>query len=203
MLGPQVIASDPAIAGFVSCAGTVRNLRDIIRIQAQGGIDAAVARGADHRELEEQHRQSMDAVLESDDVSESRGWLRDWFRADMEGTLGQVRCPVLVVQGDKDCQVPWVCAVEMVEVLAKAGNEDVELALFANIDHLLKFEPGISSAARYHEGADRKTEPVVSKTIVAWCQRALAGAPSPVAASATQGFANALAAMSPSAEARA
>ena len=190
MLGPRVITHEPEIAGFVSCAGTVRNLLDIIRFQGEGAMKAAIEQGADAEELQRQADASIAALMESDSVENSQGWLRDWFGTDMVATLNQVQCPVLILQGDKDGQVPWVCALEMAEVLVKAGNEDVELALIANIDHVLKFEGAASVGGSYHKGADRKTEPIVSKTIVSWCQRVAAGEPPPAKDIPTQSFLN-------------
>lgn len=190
MLGPRVITHEPEIAGFVSCAGTVRNLLDIIRFQSEDAMKKAIEQGADPEELEKQAAASIAALMESDAVDNSQGWLRDWFQTDMVATLNQVQCPVLIVQGDKDGQVPWVCALEMAEVLSKAGNNDVELALFANIDHLLKFEPLASIEGSYHKGAHRKTEPIVANTIVSWCNRVAAGDPQPAKDIPTQSFLN-------------
>lgn len=196
MLGPRVIAEEPGIAGFVSCAGTVRNLQDIIRFQSEGAMKTAIEQGADPAELEAKAAESLAALMNSDSVENSMGWLRDWFQADMVATLSQVQCPVLVIQGDKDGQVPWVCALEMAEVLSKAGNDDVELALFANIDHLLKFEPLASEQGSYHRGAGRPTEPIVANTILRWCQRVAAGDPPPAAHIPTQSFLNGFEALS-------
>ena len=190
MLGPRTITQEPEIAGFVSCAGTVRNLLDIIRFQSEDAMKKAIEQGADPQELEKQAAASIAALMESDAVDNSQGWLRDWFQTDMVATLNQVQCPVLIVQGDKDGQVPWVCALEMAEVLSKAGNKDVELALFANIDHLLKFEPMASIEGSYHKGAHRKTEPIVANTIVSWCKRVAAGEPQPAKDIPTQSFLN-------------
>lgn len=190
MLGPRVITQEPEIAGFVSCAGTVRNLQDIIRFQSEGAMKKAIEQGADPEELEKQAAASVAALMEGDSVENSQGWLRDWFNTDMVATLNQVQCPALIIQGDKDGQVPWVCALEMAEVLKKAGNDDVELALFANIDHLLKFEPLASIQGSYHKGAHRKTEPIVANTIVSWINRVVAGDPLPAKDIPTQSFLN-------------
>jgi uncharacterized protein len=202
MLGPRVILEEPEIAGFVSCAGTVRNLQDIIRFQSQGAMKAAIEQGADPAELEKKAAESVAALMSSDSVENSMGWLRDWFQADMVATLSNVRCPVLIIQGDKDGQVPWVCALEMAEVLRSTGNQDVELALFANIDHLLKFEPLASVQGSYHRGAGRPTEPIVANTLVRWCQRIAAGEPPAAADIPTQSFLNGFEALSAAVGAR-
>lgn len=190
MLGPRVFTEEPELAGVISCAGTVRNLLDIIRFQSEGAMKDAIKKGADPEELEAQAAKSIADLMASDAVDNSMGWMRDWFGADMDATLSAVTCPVLIIQGDKDGQVPWVCALEMAEVLSKAGNRDVELALFANIDHLLKFEPLASIEGSYQKGADRKTEPIVANTIVSWCQRVVSGDPPPAASIPTQSFLN-------------
>ena len=190
MLGPRTILQEPDIAGFVSCAGTVRNLLDIIRFQSEGAMKRAIEQGADPEELQKQADASIAALMEGDSVENSQGWLRDWFSTDMVAMFNQVQCPVLIIQGDKDGQVPWICALEMAEVLRKAGNEDVELALFANVDHVLKFEPLASIEGSYHRGAHRKTEPIVANTLVSWCQRVAAGEKPPAADIPTQSFLN-------------
>lgn len=191
LLAAIVASRDPNVAGVVSCAGVSTGLYECMRFQAEararsmpdddvmGEFDAMCAR----------IRAGRDTQMAGQPVSGA--WVREWWATDVPAVLAAVRCPVLVVQGDKDCQVAWPEAVGMTSILRAAGNPDVELALFANVDHLLKFEPEISTAARYQQLGSRPTEPGVLATITAWAQRVLVRG-EPPARVPGQGFAGAL-----------
>jgi dienelactone hydrolase len=50
-----------------------------------------------------------------------------------------VKCPVLVVVGDRDTVVPSQQSATVIkETLAKAGNPDVSVKIFSGADHFMK-----------------------------------------------------------------
>jgi pimeloyl-ACP methyl ester carboxylesterase len=83
-------------------------------------------------------------------------------------TIKKVKCPVLIVQGEKDFQVSPSNAIALRDTLEKSKNGKVRLLLFPNIDHLLKFEPAQSSELSYISKINRKVEPLILKSISSW-----------------------------------
>ncbi len=53
-------------------------------------------------------------------------------------TLEKVRCPVLVIAGEKDLQVPPENLMEIKKALEKGGNRNVSTKLFPNLNHLFQ-----------------------------------------------------------------
>ena len=49
--------------------------------------------------------------------------------------------PVLILQGDKDYQVPFSEAELLSSALQDAGNEDVEIDLISDLNHLMRSHP--------------------------------------------------------------
>lgn len=184
MLAPQLVARGLAVAAVASCASTARGLTFVLDHQFAGAARRAAKSGQDPREVWASYDRltvdvglGMDAVPFGLDGFESGRWIRGWTAIDVPGALAAVACPVLLVHGDKDFQVPWVEALHMNDILRGAGNADVTLALFSNVDHLLKFEPGWSAPSRYHEHPNRPMEPIVAATVAQWFVRALSGTP--------------------------
>ncbi|HEX9795099.1 MAG TPA: prolyl oligopeptidase family serine peptidase [Planctomycetota bacterium] len=73
-------------------------------------------------------------------------WLRDHGQQDPAANLAKVKCPVLILQGERDIQVladkdPPL----LVAALENAGNDDHELIVFPELDHLFKKTTGPKS----------------------------------------------------------
>jgi hypothetical protein len=195
MLAPQLVARGLPVAAIASCASTARGLPFVLEHQFAGAARRAAACGQDPAEVEASYERLMadvasgtDAVAFGVEGFESGRWIREWAAVDVSTALAAVTCPVLLVHGDKDWQVPWTEALHMHDVLLTAGNTDVTLALFSNVDHLLKFEPAWSSPQRYHASPNRPMVPMVASTLAAWFSRVLSGDPSSPSPDPWQGF---------------
>ena len=68
-------------------------------------------------------------------------WLREHFQHDPLATIAQVSCPVLIIQGEKDLQIPAKEAKLLAAGLAGGGNSDVTLDIFPDLNHLLRYHP--------------------------------------------------------------
>jgi dienelactone hydrolase len=85
----------------------------------------------------------------------------------------EIRSPALILQGGKDL---FTIIPEEAQLLKEAfndgGNEEVELVVFANLDHLFRLEPGQPRLDHYHEDRGPVAAEVVD-TIVDWMKDAL------------------------------
>jgi fermentation-respiration switch protein FrsA (DUF1100 family) len=125
-------------------------------------------------------KELIEKVKRGDEYVEIEGhkvyakWYREHFAHDPLETIKKVKCPVLIVQGEKDFQVPFSNAIALRDALEKSGNSKVRLLLFPNIDHLLKFEPDKSNQLSYISKMNRNVEPLILKSITSWAKSTIA-----------------------------
>lgn len=94
-----------------------------------------------------------------------REYLRQHMALDQAETFKRIRCPVLILQGERDALVLAHHAVEAARALADAGNKHVSLRIFPNLSHIFApspLDPGVA--------AEKKNEisPEVLETIRKW-----------------------------------
>lgn len=171
----RAAARDPRIAAIALYGAPADGILDLARWH---GLQSAWRTGDDSHiaQLEAALKDAADGAASFTwfgGQCESGAWLREWANLDMSAILGDVRCPVLVAHGDKDWHVPWQSAGRIAQELTDTGNSDVTLQLFSNIDHLLRFEPGLSTPDRYLAEPDRPMEPLVLRSLTAWATRVL------------------------------
>jgi pimeloyl-ACP methyl ester carboxylesterase len=77
-------------------------------------------------------------------------WYREHFQHDPLETIRGVPVPVLILQGEKDVQVPPEDAHQLARALEEAGNTAVVLNVFADLDHLLRWHPERASLGYTH-----------------------------------------------------
>lgn len=194
LIAPQLCARGHEVAGVVFAASTGLGLMSVAKHQFAGAAARAVAQGLsptdaweDFALLQQQVADGTDLVAYGKDGLESGEWFRSWADLDVPGTLLKVQCPALVIHGDRDYQVPWTESLRIVQQLRQAGNADVTLNLFSNVDHLLKFEPEWSAPERYQQ-VDRPMEPLVARSLVAWTRRVVGLGDRPALGDPWQGF---------------
>ncbi|NHJ21750.1 MAG: alpha/beta fold hydrolase [Candidatus Lokiarchaeota archaeon] len=188
IIGPVLCVEDPTIAALVICAGTSQKLDDIMLQQAKYTREMLKRLTQEQKEKlgvkdtpdpVEVIEKLIEKVKHGDEYVEVGGhkvyakWFREHFAHDPLETIKQVKCPVLIVQGEKDFQVPFSNALALRDALEKSGNNNVRLMLFPNIDHLLKFEPGQSSQLKYISKMNREVEPLILKSIAGWTESVL------------------------------
>jgi pimeloyl-ACP methyl ester carboxylesterase len=85
----------------------------------------------------------------------------------------EIKCPALILQGDRDL---FTVIPEEAEVLKEAfnggGNEEVELVLFAGLDHVFRLTPGEPSLDLYYEDRGPVDAEVVD-TVIDWMKATL------------------------------
>ena len=185
IIGPVLCAEDTAIAALVICAGTSQKLDEIMMQQAKSTKELLKTLTKEQKEKMkikdtpdpvEVAKKFIEDVKRGDEYVEIEGhkvyakWYREHFMHDPLETIEKVKCPVLIVQGEKDFQVPFSNAIALRDALQKSKNKSVKLLLFPNIDHLLKFEPENSSQISYISKINRNVEPLILKSIISWAK---------------------------------
>ncbi len=107
-----------------------------------------------------------EASFEANKASISLTWYRQHFAHDPAATLGQVDVPVLIVQGEKDLQVPPAEAERMHDALEEAGNGAVTLHLLPDLNHLLRHHPEAPNMRYRH--VDEPVDPRVLELVAGW-----------------------------------
>lgn len=167
-LAPAVTVADGEVAGLALLAGAARPLGDVTRWQvetllrqqgAEGDtLEAALTQQDQYTafvkssegewtdytaaELRDELAWLTDetaAQLKSTPLSLS--WLREHYRDDPAAVLRDVDVPVLIINGEKDLQVPAAEAALLQEILEEAGNDDVTAYVLSDLNHLLRYHP--------------------------------------------------------------
>ena len=103
--------------------------------------------------------------------SGSLKWFADHSRLDIKSHIRRLRCPVLIVQGEKDVQVhPVKDARVLARELRAAGNSMVKLKLFPGLDHLFKLEKGRSTIKAYLDRS-RRVDRGFLKVVARWLKK--------------------------------
>lgn len=85
----------------------------------------------------------------------SRTWLREHLQNPTTALIAQVRCPVLICQGEKDFQISVERDAKRLVAAARAAGVEVELATFPDLDHLFKPAKGEGSMADFYDPSRR------------------------------------------------
>jgi len=96
----------------------------------------------------------------------SLSWLREHFLHDPLETIRKVTCPVLIIQGGKDFQVPPDEAELLSSALQEAGNSDVTVDLIPDLNHLLRHHPEEPNLTYRH--LDEPVDQRVIEIITGW-----------------------------------
>ena len=81
----------------------------------------------------------------------SRAWLREHLDNPATELIAHVRCPVLVLQGEKDFQVSLDRDARRLIEAGRAAGVDAEIVSFPDLDHLFKRTEGESRMAQYYD----------------------------------------------------
>jgi len=167
-LGLSLAGEDEELAGLALLAGAARPLDEITRwqietiLRRQGAGEDQIQASLDQEDeyiafVEESTGEWSDYTLEELQaaiswLSEataaqlaatplSLSWLREHYLADSEAAVARVACPVFVLNGDKDMQIPSGEAERLREILEGAGNDDVTIHVVPDLNHLLRYHP--------------------------------------------------------------
>lgn len=94
-------------------------------------------------------------------------WMYNFLKLDPAVYLEKVKCPVLVLNGSKDLQVPAEANLEIIKkTLAKSGNKTVTAKILPNLNHLFQ-ECQTGSPSEYGE-IEQTFSPIALEEISNW-----------------------------------
>jgi alpha-beta hydrolase superfamily lysophospholipase len=138
-----IAAGDTKIAAIALLAGAaLANFESLLNEQVL--YDLALQRQIDPSDhtLEQPivymlRKQIDEAKAGQPDVKLTDGheYLRQHLALDMANVYGRIRCPLLILQGERDTQVLALHAVQVALKFSSLGNKDVRLRIIPNLDH--------------------------------------------------------------------
>jgi len=190
ILGPILAANDPSIGGLILLAAPAHPLDWIIRGQVERLAQAAGLSDAQVQAALAQEDQYLAFVRGShgnwsdytfDELKAAMpwltealyaqyqatplSWLREHFAHNPLDTIRKVTCPVLIIQGEKDFQVPASEADLLAAALRDAGNTGCTLDVLPDLNHLMRTHPEQPNLSYRHLDA-----PVDSRVVQAVTQ---------------------------------
>src|SRR3712207_3287529 len=137
MIAPMIAAADTALAGIVLLAGPAGTGREVLRYQLRYGIEQSAAIRPERRDSAFQAQ-----LAEAEALRREQPWLRFFWDYDPLATARRVgRVPVLVLHGTTDRNVPPGDAQKLADAFRAAGNRDVTLRMFENVNHVFVRDP--------------------------------------------------------------
>jgi dienelactone hydrolase len=140
IIAPMVAAGDSRVAAIVLMAGTAKRGDEIIAYQVNQGLEAdpaltEEARAKGRAEQQEAMRKAVAGDLSAPEVLRIP-WMRYFLTYDPLPTIRKVRQPILILQGVLDRQVTADQAEMLLKAAREAGNNDVTVHLYADLNHL-------------------------------------------------------------------
>ncbi|HEU4790900.1 MAG TPA: alpha/beta hydrolase [Flavobacterium sp.] len=94
-------------------------------------------------------------------------WFISFLKLDPSATLEKVKCPVLVLGGDKDLQVPADVNIPAIKnALTKGGNKKVTSKMIPNLNHL--FQECKTGLPDEYETIEQTFSPIALEEISKW-----------------------------------
>ena len=188
---PMVAASDPDVAFVVMMAGTGIPGDKILPEQSrlmqmaagkkpdqiekdlaiQHDVLAAVEKNSDNATLEKQLRTALNGKVPDSQVdlqikAASSPWFRDFLTYDPP-TLTKLTCPVLVLNGERDLQVPAAQNLPAIQKALEAGrNKNFEIVELPGLNHL--FQDAKSGAVSEYAEIEETMSPAAMDRVSSW-----------------------------------
>jgi len=109
----------------------------------------------------------IDTVIAQQTGMIASPWFQYFVTYDPSLILKNVKCPVLVLNGEKDVQVPSKVNTEAIKnALEKGGNKRVTVVEFPNTNHL--FQECITCSVDEYEKLEQTFSPIALKQISDW-----------------------------------
>lgn len=180
IIAPIVAAEDKEIAACVLLAGTSKPL-DVVMIeqlefQATSKDLPEAARDAVQKMIEPTKQVIADAKAGKDSSTAlpyNLEWLRQHFAHDPIATIKKVKCPVLILQGEKDMQVLPYHAEALDRTLKEAGNRDHQLVSFSDLTHLFTEYPYVNG--QFNPEAVHGLSQKLLEALTPWVEKRLVG----------------------------
>jgi len=192
-LAPIIATEDDTIRGVVLLAGAARSLDEITRwqietlLRMQGAseekITASLAQEDQYIEFVKTSSGEWGDYTFADlhaampwlteqGAAQLTGsplsltWLREHYTADPTGPLRRLHVPVLIINGEKDLQVPAEEADRIREAIEEGGNQDVTVYVLPDFNHLLRHHPEEANMTYRH--LDEPVDPRLVDILTGW-----------------------------------
>lgn len=195
IIAPMIAARNPDVAFIVMMAGSGVTGDEILAAQVQAIAEAsgkshedAVKEGAREREvltlietekneaaLEKEIREKMAGEVPDTQIGASiktltSPWFRYFITYDPAIALRKVTCPVLVIGGEKDTQVPVKQNLPAIRAaLEQAGNKHFEVDELPGLNHL--FQTAQTGSPTEYAQIEETISPVALEKIATWILR--------------------------------
>src|SRR5437588_2817630 len=142
LIAPMVAATDPQIKAIILMAGGGKRGDKISMDQLNDALERATGMSAEDKEKQRaQQKEIIQAVETGDDLSKyppqvRLPWVKEFWTYDPLPTIRKVRQPILILQGALDRQITADQAALLEQAAKSAGNKDVTLHIFPNLNHL-------------------------------------------------------------------
>ncbi len=153
LLGARIAADSQEIGALICLASPARNGEEILRWQQQKNLARLNLREEDYKAEEkkgldfiEAIKKAREDVAEIDDQKVNVRWFREFFACDPLAVIKRVKCPVAILQGGRDSQVPSEDAKALDEALTESDNRNHELKIYPNLGHLFSESTGAGLA---------------------------------------------------------
>ena len=145
-------------------------------IEEEGNVEKAVKlisekveNALDREGVQPDQRESILASVTGSINESSYNWLRFFILSDPSVYLEKIECPVLALNGEKDCQVPAAKNLEAIKtVLTESGNGNATVMLFPGLNHLFQ-TAGTGLPAEYNK-IEETISPEVLAIIAEWIE---------------------------------
>lgn len=135
----MLAAQDSDVSSFISIAGAGRPADVLLLEQLQGQLSGELLEEAEGIIASLKAGETVDTVsadLQALFRASVQPYMISWLQHDPAELIGQLRQPVLIIQGTHDIQVP-----EDDAKLLSAGKPDAQLQIIAGMNHVLKDAP--------------------------------------------------------------
>jgi pimeloyl-ACP methyl ester carboxylesterase len=189
---PMAAAADPDVAFIVMMAGTgvpgdkiLPEQSRLIQTAAgkkpdeiekdlaiQHEVLAAVEKNSDSATLEKELRTALsgkvpDAQVDLQIKAASSPWFRDFLTYDPAPTLIKLTCPVLVLNGERDLQVPPAQNLPAIQKALGVGrNRNFEIVELPGLNHL--FQDAKTGAVSEYAEIEETISPAAMERISSW-----------------------------------
>ncbi len=160
-IGPMICAGDPSIKALCFMGGPATNLLDILHHQVcvmtglsnekkiEAGLDLQRDFEAEWQQFVADIRAGKEWGLMPMSQQVHLQWWREHYYHDPVETIQRVKCPIMVLQGEKDYQVPAHEAELLGQALAAVHHPDYEIHVFPDLNHIMFATKGVSDGTEY------------------------------------------------------
>lgn len=132
-------SEDKRVAAIALLAGASNPLEKVVIEQAlyqmAKGETVEVANRKQSQLVQYLMKMFADAKLTENANNPKLGWFREHANFNPLALTEKVKCPVLIMQGERDSQVLAYHAVNLANSLVQAGNKNVSLRILPNLGH--------------------------------------------------------------------